>query len=276
MRRMDTTTEVITAGRLDPGVPTICAAHPAEDFTAGTAALLHQITGRHVVCVNVRGGREIAAMADQLEVVRRRLSLDPWVFWGMSGGGWIGQHYASRHPQGLAALILESACACFRARLADAACLLSPFHPSWRPALSERGLIAADSHDQAGDPVRTAWTEVPGVGTVFRRADGPALLVSPMPVTPLMRAAMPALWCFDARPWLGRLRTRTLVIAGTADPVVPLAHAQALQQGISGAQLAVIDGGGHVPTAGGDAQARAAVERFLSGGPGLAPVPSSA
>ena len=146
---MDTTTEVITTGRLESGLPTICAAHPAEDFTADTAALIHQITGRQVVCVNVRGGQELAAMADELEVVRRQLGLDPWVFWGMSGGGWIGQQYASRHPQGLTAPILESVCACFRVRLADAACLLSPFHPSWRPALSERGLIAADSHDQA-------------------------------------------------------------------------------------------------------------------------------
>jgi 3-oxoadipate enol-lactonase len=78
-----------------------------------------------------------------------------------------------------------------------------------------------------------------------------------------MRAAMPALWAFDARPWLSDIRCPTLVLAGTADPVVPLPHARALHRSIAGAQLAVIEGGGHVPSAQGNAEARAAVAAFV-------------
>jgi pimeloyl-ACP methyl ester carboxylesterase len=259
--------QVNRAGRFDPGATAICAAHPADDFGADTAALLHQMSGRPVVCVNVSRPadpeRAFITMADELEVVRRELRLGPWVFWGMWGGGWMGQQLAARHPAAVAALILESTCACFRARLADATCLLSPFHPAWRPALEQRGLIAADSHDQVGDVGATEWTDVLNVGAVFRRRGGPALLVSPGPLADPMRAAMPALWCFDARPWLPDLRCPTLVLAGTADPVVPLPHAQSLHRSIPDAQLAVIEGGGHVPTAQGNAEARAAVQAFL-------------
>jgi 3-oxoadipate enol-lactonase len=266
--------EVTIAGSLASGATAICAAHPADDFGPETAALIHGITDRPVVCINVRGvgrstgvavapARAIAAMTDDLEVVRRRLRLGPWAFWGMSGGGWIGQQYAERHPAALTALVLESACACFRLRLADPACVLSPFHPAWRPALEQQGLIAMGSHDHAGDATNTEWMAVPGIGSAFRRRGGPALLVSPMAVADAMKAAMPALWCFDARPWLGRLRCPTLVIAGAADPVVPLPHVQAVLQAIPGAQLSVIDGGGHVPSAQGNADARAAIAQFL-------------
>lgn len=255
------------AGHLDSGVIPICAAHPADDFGAATAALLHHMSGRPVVCVNVprpaNPQAAFIAIVDQLEAVRLRLGLGRWVFWGMSGGGWIGQQYAARQPGAVAALILESSCACFRARLADPACVLSPLHPAWRPALEQQALIDPDAHAQAGDVAATEWTDVPGVGAVFRRRGGPALLVSPGPLPEPMRAAMPALWCFDARPWLRDVRCPTLVLSGTADPVVPLPHAQALHRSIAGAQLAVIEGGGHVPSAQGNAEAIAAVQAFL-------------
>lgn len=50
----------------------------------------------------------------------------------MSRGGWLAQIYARRHPDALVGIIVESTCLCFRGRLADSACALSPFFPAWR------------------------------------------------------------------------------------------------------------------------------------------------
>jgi pimeloyl-ACP methyl ester carboxylesterase len=94
--------------------------------------------------------------------------------------------------------------------------------------LATRGLIASDSHADLGDPDSTEWTSVDGVGSVFRRRDGPALLVSPMPPSPEMRRVMPLLWTIDARGWLSAVRTPTLVLCGSSDPVLPVSHAVAL------------------------------------------------
>jgi pimeloyl-ACP methyl ester carboxylesterase len=62
-----------------------------------------------------------------------------------------------------------------------------------------------------------------------------------------MRTMMPALWNFDARPWLRDIRTRTLILCGDSDPLVPLAHAHALHDGIAGSKLVILKDGGHSP-----------------------------
>jgi 3-oxoadipate enol-lactonase len=265
----------VTVGPAFPGVPAVCAAHPAAPFTEGAVDLLQEITGASIVCINLRGiGRSspvpsssapyaFDSMVDDLDAVRGRLGLRSWVFWGMSGGGWLGQAYACRYPAALAGLVLESTCSCFRLRLADPACILSPFHAQWRPALERRALIDHDSHADVGDPSATEWLEVDGVGSVFRRRDGPALLVSPTPVSAEMRTAMPLLWAADFRESLWVIRTPTLVIGGSADPIVPLTHIRSLHGKIAGSRLLIVDGGGHVPTAARHSQVIDAARSFL-------------
>ncbi|MBW8879139.1 MAG: alpha/beta hydrolase [Acidobacteria bacterium] len=254
----DAALEVTVGGTLAPGVPILCAAHPAAAFGESAVGLLQETAGTSVVCVNPRGlGSSSPAppertytlddMVDDIEGVRRRLGVDRWVFWGISGGGWLGQIYARKYPDALAGLILESICPCFRERLADPDCLLSPYHAPWRAALEERGLIAPDSHAAVGDPNATEWIDVEGVGAVFRRRNGPALLVSPMPVSAEMHRTLPALWTVDARGWLREIRTPTLVICGNSDPIVPLAHARAVHEAIPGSDLMIVEGGGHSP-----------------------------
>jgi 3-oxoadipate enol-lactonase len=263
-----TRTEAAGPGAAPPARPLVMAAHPADDLGAASVALLEAAAGAPVVAVNPRGNgastpglQSLDEMADDVEAVRLRLGLGKVVFWGMSGGGWIALALAHRHPQAVAGLILESGCACFRARVADPACLLSPLHPSWRPALDARGWIAPGAHDQA--PEATEWEEVGGVGSVLRQRGGPALLVSPFPISARMRAVMPALLSFDARPWLAGLRVPALVMWGTDDPVVPRAHAQALADGL-GAPLTALAGAGHVPAAQGHPAAAEAARAFLS------------
>jgi proline iminopeptidase len=200
---------------------------------------------------------------DDLEAVRRTLGVRQWLFWGMSGGGWIGQLYAHRHPTALAGLILESVCACFRLRVADPACLLSPYNPAWREPLASAGLLVPGAHNDP-DPVTDGeWTEVARVGSVFRRRGGPALVVSPMPLSPEMRDRMSTFWSVDTRSWLRQITTPTLVMCGDADPVVPIGHARALCAGIPQAEFVEIAGAGHVPVSQGRPEIAAAVRRFI-------------
>ncbi|HWB74194.1 MAG TPA: alpha/beta fold hydrolase, partial [Nannocystaceae bacterium] len=116
--------------------PRICAAHTTDAFGGATAELLAETASTSAACVTLpKGGAAIAAfdtIVDELEAVRRELAAPPWIFWGMSGGGWLALAYAHRHPDGLAGIVVESACACFRARLGDPACALSPMFPAWR------------------------------------------------------------------------------------------------------------------------------------------------
>lgn len=242
---------------------TVCAAHPAEPFGEGVVELLSSMSGAQAVCVNPRGLR-LEEMVEEVDAVRRELGLDRWVFWGMSGGGWLAQIYAHRYPDALAGIIVEGACPCFRERLADPTCVLSPFYPAWRTALESAGLLDPESHRDAAPADESEWVEIPGAGSVFRRREGPALLVSPMPVSEGMRRVMPELWKFDSREWLPAIRVPTLVLSGTADPVVPLAHARAVHEAIPGSRWVPVEGAGHVPVAEKRPEVGEAVREFVA------------
>jgi pimeloyl-ACP methyl ester carboxylesterase len=117
--------EVFLGGPMDAGEPILCAAHPAGVFAESAA-----------VCINPRGIGQSSAppsgkrsytlesMVDDLEAVRRKLGVQAWVFWGMSGGGGLGLAYALQRPDALRGLIVEGVCSCFRLRLADPQCIL--------------------------------------------------------------------------------------------------------------------------------------------------------
>jgi pimeloyl-ACP methyl ester carboxylesterase len=104
------------------------------------------------------------------------------------------------------------------------------------------------------------------MGSVFRRRDGPALLVSPMPVSAEMRAAMPLLWTLDFRESLREIRTPTLVIGGSSDPIVPPAHVRSLHEAVAGSTCLIVEGAGHVPTTARGGEVARAVRGFLHGG----------
>jgi pimeloyl-ACP methyl ester carboxylesterase len=221
--------------------PLIAAAHPAESFGKPTADLLARMADTTAIAISPRDeAQPLEQMVDDIEETRRALGVDRWVFWGMSGGGWLALLYAHRHPKALKAIIVESGCACFKARLADPACVLSPAHPMWR--------------DQPVAPEST-WRSEEG---------GPPLVRSPMPLSPMMRRAMPVLYAFDARPWLAKLDLPALLISGSVDPLVPVVHARALHQAIRGSELHIIEGASHVPTGSEHPEVATHVRRFLA------------
>lgn len=48
---------------------------------------------------------------------------------------------------------------------------------------------------------------------------------------------------FDARPWLHEIRTRSVVLAGASDPVVPFAESQRLARSLPGSRFHTMTGG---------------------------------
>jgi pimeloyl-ACP methyl ester carboxylesterase len=269
--------EVFVGGPEGPGVPLLCATHPFEPMIAGSAALLSELARARVLCINPRGvggssppahpgDTTLERIVEDLEAVRRALGLGPWVFWGMSGGSFVGQLHAARHPAALSGLILSSAGPYFRQTVGDPACVLSPFFPAWRARLATLGLLG---HEAAGQDVpvdadTTEWEKVDEVGWVFRRRNGPALLVSPEEPSPQFRRILPALWAFDARGWLGSVRVPTLVMCGTADPLVPLARGRAVHEAIPGSEFLALEGVGHSPVTERPTEVAEAVQRFLA------------
>lgn len=240
----------------------IVAAHPASPLE-GAPRLLAELSGREAACVDVAGLSSFDAMIDELERVRRGRGVERWLFWGMSGGGWLAQRYAHLHPASLSGIVVESACACFRERLRDPTCAISPYFPAWREALEARGLFSARAHDEGARADGAAWARVEGIGEVLCGPDGGALVVSPSPLDDAMRRQMPLLWTFDARPWLERVRVPALVLAGSADPVVPVARVRAVHEAIEGSTFVVAEGGGHVPSAARPGAVVAAIRAFV-------------
>jgi pimeloyl-ACP methyl ester carboxylesterase len=256
--------DVLIHGR--DGRSTVATLHPTESMHE-MLPLLAEVTDARVVAVNPRGvGRSsphrdvrdatIGGMAADLDLVRQALGHRRWVIWGMSGGSMVALVSARWHPEGIEALILDSGGPCFASMLADPACVLSPLHARWRAVL-------AASVDRDGAE-RLDWAAVPEVGWVLRRGGGPALVVSPREPSVQFRRVMPSMLAFDARPWLGAIDVPTLVLAGGADQVAPLAHLRALHAAIPGASLAVINGAGHVPIGERPDDVCFLVRRFLS------------
>jgi pimeloyl-ACP methyl ester carboxylesterase len=276
------TIEVHEAAGPESG-PVVCAAHPADAYLPGTATLLRRLTGARVLCINPRGlgasspgnAESLLDMVRDIEQVRQRLGVARWTFWGISGGGWLAQLYARDFPESVQALVLESNCASFCARLADPACLMSPLYPAWRELLlranvgnldgdpGERAPSAKHSHPPTGE---TCWVKLESLGYVLLDDQKVARVVVPrgLPVSERMLRAQPAFLQFDSRPWLTNLNVRVLTVAGTDDPIAPLAHCRALHDGLQRSVFVQAEGASHTPILQGDEPSRAALRDFLA------------
>ena len=269
--------EVLDGGDAAGGI--VAAAHPMVSLGVEPLSLLAGVTGARILAFNARGlgksSRVTAAydasldrMVADFEEARRALGAPRWLWWGMSAGGYLGLHYAHRHPEAFAGLLLDSTAACFRDAVLDPASVLSPEHPRWRDALARAGLVGSLGDARVIDDARVAdeslaWVDVDGVGRVLRIVDGPAILVTPIDPPPGMKRGVAALWRFDARPWLATITMPTLVLAGPEDPIVPIAHPRALHAAIPGAEWLAPPGAGHTPVSVDPVAIAAAVRPFV-------------
>jgi pimeloyl-ACP methyl ester carboxylesterase len=238
----------------------ICAPHPAAHFPAETTDLLASIAAAPVTAVGPpENATSLEQIVDAIDERRRLLGLERWVIWGMSGGSFLGQLYAWKYPSAVVGLILASSGPYFRATVEDSECILCPRSPAWCAKLSAHGLLAGEYNQGA-----TSWDFVEGVGWVFRRAAGAALLVSPEAPSAELEQIMPALWAFDSRSWLSSISAPALVMCGTADPIVPLRHAHTLAGFLPNTRFVAIQNAGHIPLTDHREEVENAVRAFLS------------
>lgn len=215
-------------------------------------------------------GAAPAAQADALAGLLDALSIPDAVVAAVSAGGPFALEFAARHPGRCRALILVSACT---GRLAVPPHILSrlramrvlariPGLPAllrWRAA---RDPVAAASRAIADPSLRDRTLADPVAGPLLRSLqrgvfDGLARRLPGTVSDTLLFAGLPE----DAVP---AVRVPTLVVHGTADEIVPFAHAQAVPRAVPGAELLAVDGGGHVALFTHLDRVRAGAGRFLA------------
>ncbi len=210
---------------------------------------LRRLPGRRVYAVDLPGhGKtggaacaDIAAYAEALNTWADALALPKFVLGGHSMGGAIALEFALRHEVRLAGLVLVST----GARLRVAPQFLA-------------GIL--NDYDATADAiVRGMYGE--GADSNLVRLGGRRLReVKPE----VLHADFAACDAFDRRPDVARIALPTLIVCGDADVMTPLKLSQYLRDQITGSELAVLPGLGHMAMLQEPRQAAAAVEAFLA------------
>jgi pimeloyl-ACP methyl ester carboxylesterase len=232
----------------DPSVLLIMGAsasmdHWPRDFCERLAA-----AGRHVIRFDHRDtgqsptdppgkpsytGDDLAA--DPLRILDR-LGVERAHVVGMSMGGALAQVIAVEHPERLLSLTLMSTSAMFPG-LPDPSERLSqvPPEPDWADRAATIDYLLEVQRLYAGSHAFDEQEERETLGRVYDRTRN---LASGANHYLVEGADLP-------RERLHEIRVPVLVIHGTADPLFPLPHGEALAAAIPGARLLVIDGLGH-------------------------------
>ncbi len=170
---------------------------------------------------------------------------------GESFGGMHALHTALRHPDRVGRLVLANTSAAFGLDGTDP--------DAWRAARIaplDAGLTPADIAEQV-------LTSVAGPGL---SADMLAMRVAGFARIPAagLRAAIECLPTHDVLDRLAEVEAPALVIAGALDVETPPAYSQALLEGLPHAELAVLDGVGHLAVSEAPHTFNRSVRRFLA------------
>jgi pimeloyl-ACP methyl ester carboxylesterase len=162
---------------------------------------------------------------------------------GISMGGGIAQHLALDYPQRVASLTLMSTSPGGPDLPSMSDQLASSFaNPPPSPDWSDRAAVI----DYLVEDLRPYEGSFP-----FDEAGARTLVARIVDRTANIEATMTNHWILDSgegqpvRPRLGEVRAPTLVLHGTEDPLVPIAHGEALAAEIPGARLVRLEGMGH-------------------------------
>lgn len=193
-----------------------------------------------------RRSPSLASELEQLAAVVAPLGPEPFDLVGVSLGAPVAVAWAVAHPETVRRLVLYGGWASG----AD----ISP------PSAREHVLALVGSHWGLGSDVLTdlfapdaSAAARTGFGRYQRAASDAATAQSLLALS----------YALDVRALLPEVRTPTLVVHREGDRAAPLAQAEALADGIPGAEFVVLPGRSHLPWAG-DAPALAAtIRRFL-------------
>lgn len=168
-------------------------------------------------------GRELVALLDALSVTR-------FSYVGLSLGGMLGLWVGSHLPERVERLALL----CTSARPGPAT--------AWT---ARAATVRAHGMARVADTVLQRWftsefaATRPDVAAAYR-----AMLVSTPPEG--YASCCEAIATLDLRPYLGSVRSPTLVVAGADDVATPPEHAEAIVAALPSARLAVVDRAAHL------------------------------
>jgi len=174
-------------------------------------------------------------MADDVAAVLAAAEVEgPAIIAGISMGGMIAQHVALRHPDRVKALLLlATSPGFFFGRLPHARALrllLSmPFGGKEASRNLAKLLLPESKWDRAKD--------------IFK--DWPRAMKDDPTSTRTFAAHLFAAGANVAGFQLSKIRVPTLIVAGAADTLIPLANAKALARRVPGAELEVLEDTGH-------------------------------
>ena len=270
--------ELVARGRRGP----VLVVHPGgpgltAEYLAGLLDLARN-RSRRVVLFHPRGvGRSfaprspraytLAALARDVDGLRRALEVDRIDLLGFSAGGFVALEYARRYPRRLRSLLLCGTAASASDLRAANRTILRAATPDQRRrlrALERRR--AFDSAEYAAlieeleRPFQSRYLKHPSRALASSRLH-PRVYRAMMTRTGNEFAVDGTLARWDARPALARLRTPTLVLVGADDFLAPAARKMAHR--IPGARQVVIDRASHLANLERPAAFLGAVDRFL-------------
>ena len=200
----------------------------AEKFRA--VALDHRGSGESEAPA---GGYAIPQFADDAIGLLDRLGIARAHVLGYSMGGRVGLDMAARYPDRVSALVLAASAAKANAlnvySLRASAWLYETHGPE---AAAAFGPLISFTHARFEDFLED-FTDRLG-----------APVAAPMPMH-AYRGHVEAIENHDSTPLLGRIAAPTLVLVGDGEWLNPMSDQRAMADGIPGARLRVLEGGGH-------------------------------
>jgi pimeloyl-ACP methyl ester carboxylesterase len=218
-------------GGPQPQGPPLVLVHGAGGSLMHWPGELRRLPGRTVYALDLPGhgksggtGRaEVGAYAEALWGFVEALGLPPFVLAGHSMGGAITLEFALRYPGRLAGLILVGTGAKLRVAPQILTGILNDFQGTTE-------LMAQWTHDEHVDP------------NLLRLYIRRLREVSPQ----VIHDDFAACDAFDRRADVSRIVLPTLILCGAADRMTPVKYSQYLHEQITGSQLAIVPGAGHM------------------------------
>jgi pimeloyl-ACP methyl ester carboxylesterase len=189
-------------------------------------------------------GRLAASLLD-------RLGVDQVDVLGVSFGGGVAQHVAVREPDRVRRLVLAATSYGLGSVPGNPVAVASMLTPLRYYSRTTHRLVGPFVHGRSDG----AHADDAGEHEAAR-FERP-----PHPLGYAWQLVAAGTWA--TLPSLRRIRARTLVLAGDADPLVPLANARVLAAAIPRAELEVVPGGGHLVLFERARHAADLVDRFL-------------
>jgi len=208
---------------------------PLVELLRGEFRMLVPDLRGHGAGGDLPGPYDVPGLAADMPAIIAEAGFERVAVLGYSHGGAVAQQLAHQRPDLVSRLMLACTYACNVATVRERieASVLIAMLAVFAPA-SIGKLVFRASKTRTGGPVGLTADQARSLrDEMAANRSGP------------MRAAARGLVTFDSRPWLGEIRTPTVVIGGALDTAVPRHHFDTLLGGIPGAVGRLVEGAGH-------------------------------